>query len=103
MNADARQRAKDRYGHHGHGDGRADGQSGTESQVGIGSAENNAEQDAEAYRLDREFGWRFVTRHERIVGFPVGNGHVGLLAQSVFSHDYSGIGSESAADSTRKR
>ncbi len=84
--ADARQRTKHGDGHYGHRDRRADGQAGAQPEVGICGTENDAEQNAETDRLQRELGRRFMRVDERIVLVALGDRYIGFLAQSFFSH-----------------
>ena len=63
------QQAEHGDGHHCHRDRGADGKAGTQSEIGIGRTEQDAEDDAEDDGLDAEFGRRFGWRD---VGFEVG-------------------------------
>jgi hypothetical protein len=59
------ERAEDGYRHDGHRDRRAYRQSGAQAEVGIGRAEDYAEQYSQPDGLDRELGRRFAGRYER--------------------------------------
>ena len=78
--------AKHGHGHDGYRNRRTDRESRAQSQVGVGRAEDDSEQDPEPDCLDREFGRRFGGGHERIVGVAFFDRYVGFLAQSFFSH-----------------